>query len=287
MLVDSSGSRKPQDSPIATQFLFQVLRRFLAGELSMADYSPVPLSPTYQLETRYEEAGTEPPPYNRVSALGTGWQITDPGFDWNLTIDLVESEAESDTTVFQAGYVHRPWVGNCLALGVAAAEILPVEALQTKALVTSLRRLVQLLPGPDCAGAETGEFNNLFEQDLKEVADISTLFELARQEGGLGATSFREQGVPDSLRNKISLFSKRGWVAPIDSHILSRSDWTAVFVLLGLFPGQYDRIVERITSAELDQHLRDLKTRIEKVAAEFPPHGMYLNAMKSTPEDRA
>ena len=78
--------------------------------------------------------------------------MTNPGYGWNLTLDLLESETEDDADKFQAGYVRNPWVGNCLALGVAAAEILPIEALQTKTLVTSLNRLVQLMPGPVVRG---------------------------------------------------------------------------------------------------------------------------------------
>ena len=150
-----------------------------------------------------------------------------------------------------------------------------------------LRNLVEDLSAfldPDPA---TGTLANMRERMTFADAVYAWSVRDHQEEWEQAIASIADEKVPESLRNKISLFSKRGWVAPIDSHLIDRSDWTAVFILLGLFPGQYDRIIERIPASELDQNLRDLKSRIEKVAAEFPPHGMYLNAMKSTPENRA
>ena len=178
---------------------------------------------------------------------------------------------------------HRPWSGNCVALGIAAIETLPIEALQAKTLVTNLKRLVRLLPGSDCSASETTEFNNLFEQDSQEVAKLTTLYEAARLKGGIDPSTLSDLNISTDLKNRVSLFSRRGWVAPLDSLLTSRSDWSAAYMLLGLIPAKHDRIVERMPAEKLRQTLYSLKARIEKVAAEFPPHGVYLDAIKSSP----
>ena len=261
-------------------------RRSLIGGAG-EEWVSAPLSVEYQVRFNHETDNPTPTPFNLVSALPSGWQVTIPGCNWQVTMDLLEQTPTSTGPVFKPGYISRPWSENCVALGIAAMETLPVDALQAKYLMITLKRLVKLLPGSDCATSETTEFNQLCLQDSQEVAELSALYEAARQHGGLDPDSLEDLQIPATLSKRVALFAKRGWVAPLDTDIIRRSDWSAAFISMGLFPAQHDRIVERLPADQLTQALRDLKARIEKVAAEFPPHGKYLDAIKASSVTKA
>jgi len=249
-----------------------------------AEWIPAPLSREYQITLKTEADDTSPPPFNKVSALSSGWQVTIPGYGWKSVVDLVSEPGSSPVKAFKPGYLARPWVDNCVAMGVAASNILPLEAFQSKFLVMGLKRLLKLLPGAENAATETVEFNHLCTQDAREIAELSTLYEIAGRQCGLDPAGLEDLDIPTSLKRKLALFSKRGWVAPLDTDTVGRTDWRSAFVLLGLFPTQHDRVIERLPADKLRQSLHELKLRIEKVAAQFPPHSAYLDALRATPE---
>lgn len=256
----------------------------LLAETPSVEWVPVPLSPAYELRFKNETTDVAPPPFNLASSLSSGWQVTIPGYGWQLTLDLMSESGSSTGLAFRPGYLSKPWSENRVAMGVASTQILPIGGLQYKFLMAGLKRLLKLLPGSDCAAAETMEFNHLSVEDAREVAELSALYEIARQQGSIELSKLASLDIPESLRKRLALYFKRGWVASLDTDLIDRSDWSNTFILLGLFPNQHDRVVERIPADKLRQSLHDLKERIAKVVAEFPPHGVYLDAMRSSPE---
>lgn len=253
----------------------------LIAGVDASKWVSAPLSRNYQIRLKTETDDVSPPPFNLISALTSGWQVSIPGYGWKVIVDLVVS---SSIQAFQPGYLSKPWVENCVALGVTASKILPFEAFQSKFLMMGLNRLLKLLPGADNAATETVEFNHLCTQDAQEIAELSALYEIARQQCSLEPTKLDNMDIPASLKRRLALFSKRGWVAPLDTDTVERSDWISAFILLGLFPAMHDPVVDRLPADKLRQSLQELKFRIKKVAAQFPPHGAYLDALKASPE---
>jgi tryptophan halogenase len=60
----------------------------------------------------------------------------------------------------KCGMLKRAWIGNCLAIGSAAAVLEPLDALQQHSLVISMVMLKQLFPNSDEYGNETKIYND-------------------------------------------------------------------------------------------------------------------------------
>jgi len=236
----------------------------------------------YRLEVRKTSTQEPPPPFQQVTTGPDGWKLDVAGNGWNSSLFVTCSEAGREGHLASPGYLAEPWSGNCLAIGVASATFLPVEPLHARYLAISLKRMIDLMPGVDCRQSETIEYNKLARVDLREILDLVAAHEFLRKT----ADNSEFQGVHDSLKTRLALFKKRGWVTPPDSGFFETTDWVATFMQLGLVPDQPDQLAGRIPPQVLKTRLAELKSRIDRTVSGFPTHSDYLLAVKSAAQAR-
>ena len=249
-------------------------QRKLAGD---AGFDKAPGMGSFACSLQRSEGDANPPPYHATDSSAEGWNITVPGKGWTAMLDF--GSHPDDAGNFRPGHIEQPWLGNCVAIGQAAVTLLPVEPLHARLLAFSLKNLLGLLPDSACSATETGEYNHLFETEMREIEDLCTVYELVRKGGHAALTDPTATG--PSLARRLSLFRRRGWISPSDGEILRSEDWVAAFLLLGLAPERHDRLAERLPREKLDEYLGKLRSRIHDTAATFPPHAQYLAAVKS------
>jgi tryptophan halogenase len=244
---------------------------------------PAPSLPAFQIAISKIEQSGMPPPWHRLTSGSDGWELNIPGPATQTQIILASEATRKDTRAFAPGHLAKPWIDNCVALGLAAATLLPIEPVHTKFLCISINRMITLLPGADCAAGETAEYSHLALTDLEEIHDLCAAYELARHQGRLDLNCVDIVTIHESLRKRLRLFRKCGWIAAADSDFLEPADWAGVFILLGLVPEAASRLASRMPLATLVSHMSKLKAQIEKTAAEFPLHQEFLNAVLSAP----
>ncbi len=245
-------------------------QRAVLSTVSSIDWIDAPGIGPFCPEIGITNSDADPSPYHEVSGDAAGWRVRIP-----TTSELVEINLSVGGDGFRTGNLSCPWNGNCVALGNAAASTLPLTNLHTHMLMISIGRLISLLPGPDMLPCETREYTQLFLRDFAEVHDYLAAFELARSSGTLLPSSAH-----DSLRRRLELFGKRGWIPKTDSDIIAAHEWVGLFLFLGLKPKSYDRIAEMVALDELKPRLGELSDRIGRIAGEFPPLSDYLAAAR-------
>jgi tryptophan halogenase len=244
------------------------------------EWHKAPLGRDYSLSFEHAEHPDAPPPWHSVIATENGWDIVVPGRSRQLRYSFV---SDDETTLpFRPGHVSQSWDRNCVALGHAACAILPIEPLQIQQLMESIDRLVTLLPGPDCLPGEAVEYNQLFQRDLNEIHDLLAVHELARKHNGLGPAALRDDAVPDTLRRRLDLFAKRGWLSKTDSHLIPMHTWSGTFLFYGLVPQQYDLLAEHVPADVLKHNLTEMSQHIGKIVDEFPPLSAFLDAARGS-----
>lgn len=261
--------------------------RALVHGASAMSWIPAPGLPKFQIAISGIEQNGTPPPWQRLTSGSEGWELEIPNPATQTRIVLASEATREDARAFDAGHLAEPWIENCVALGLAAATLLPIEPVQTKFLCVSINRMISLLPGADCSHRETSEYNHLALTDLVEIHDLCAAYELARHQDRLDLSGVDIGPVHESLRKRIRLFRKCGWVISADSDFLEPADWVGVFILLGLVPEAASRLANRMPLATLVSHMSNLKAQIEKTASEFPLHRDYLEALLSVPRGNA
>jgi tryptophan halogenase len=119
----------------------------------------------------------------------------------------------SSTIRFSPGWYRRPWVNNCVAVGLASGFLEPLEATSIWFSVLTLNELFRrCLPLGDDAARDT--FNDWFDTLMQRGADFVYLHYLGRRRDTPFWQTFRERTVtPDRVRAALHPSGWRNWMA--------------------------------------------------------------------------
>jgi tryptophan halogenase len=82
--------------------------------------------------------------------------------------------------------------------------------------------------------------------------------------------------VPDSLKEKMELFRRRGRIVKYREGVFLDASWIAVYIGQGILPQSYDMRAGLIPEASLTDAMKSLRTRIRTAAEAMPEHREHI-----------
>jgi tryptophan halogenase len=236
------------------------------------------------------------PPFTRSIAHVAGWQwriplqhrtgnghvyCADHVSDDEATAILLanldgEALAEPRRLRFVTGRRRQAWVKNCVALGLAAGFLEPLESTSIHLIQAGIAKLLALFPDSSFAEHERREYNRLTAIQWEQVRDFIILhYKLnAREEAFWQRCA--DMPVPDSLARKLELFSGRGRLFRWEDELFSDASWTAVMVGQGLLPQGYDPLVDAIANKPMHRMLAQVGMAYRQAVDALPSHADFI-----------
>lgn len=184
------------------------------------------------------------------------------------------------TRALNSGRRQFPWVGNCIALGDAAAVIDPLGATRLHLLTAGIHRLINLLPGVGGAAVEAGEYNRQVTEDLDCARDFAAAHYLLNgRRGQVFWDAVRAVQPTDTLGYRIELYRGRGRLAQFDHELFEDASWVNLFDEHGLRPRQIHPMVHAHDSTVLQKHLERIREFMLGALRTIPAHADYLYAL--------
>jgi tryptophan halogenase len=228
--------------------------------------------------------------FSQISAMDVGWVGAFPLQDRTAVTAVYSSAYASDQQVleaigrtgmgasgdatvqaFRAGIRPTPWIGNCVAVGEAAARLEPADAAPMQLLQVALAHLVALFPVDADKLAEAQIYNRAIRAHAENIRDFQIAhYKLNGRTGEPLWDRARAAAAPAGLAYKLKLFGARGRVPMYDDESFSDSSWTAIFVGHGVTPRAYDPLADRVADEELPPKLQDLLDFIAQRMTEMP-----------------
>jgi len=181
---------------------------------------------------------------------------------------------------FKAGRRASAWVGNCVALGLAAGFLEPLESTSIHLVQTGLARLFTLFPDRDFDPAISAEYNRLTALEYERARDFIILHYAASQRQD---TAFwrhcRAMGVPETLDYKKQLFSKTGRIAMLEQETFLPASWLALYAGLHVWPERYEPLVDMLGGGDLEARFEGMRGSIRKSVETLPGHAAFLAGM--------
>jgi tryptophan halogenase len=164
---------------------------------------------------------------------------------------------------FKAGRRTSAWVGNCLALGLAAGFLEPLESTSIHLIQTGLGRLFALFPDRDFDPAVRAEYNRLTALEYEHIRDFLILHYAASS--GCESAFWRDcraMRLPDSLAYRRDLFMKAGRIAAWDQETFLPASWLAIYTGMGLWPQRHEPLIDLFGSSATPAGFEAMRARI-------------------------
>jgi len=177
---------------------------------------------------------------------------------------------------FVTGKRRKAWNRNCIALGLAAGFMEPLESTSIHLVQSGIARLLQLLPRGEVTEAETAEFNRQTDVEWQAIRDFIILHYKANQREGAFWTQCREMKVPDTLAHKIELFRAGGRIFRIDEELFTEPGWLQVMVGQGIVPGSYHPLADQLSAPQMAEFLELGRKHVAHVVSAMPRHEDFI-----------
>jgi tryptophan halogenase len=194
-------------------------------------------------------------------------------------LNNLEGEPLVDPKVikFRTGRRLKSWNKNCIAIGLSASFIEPLESTTIFLISSNLLRLVKLFPHNGIDPLLVEEFNRQAVEEVELVRDFVVLHFHATQRTD---TAFwrhcRTMPIPESLSRRTNLFRETGRIFIKPGELFLIDSWLQVMMSQGIVPKQYHPIVNIVEREELEKFLSSYRATVEQEVKKLPMHGDFL-----------
>lgn len=240
-------------------------------------------------------------PYTQALARGAGWQwriplqhrtgnghvycssfVSDDEAASALLANLDGAPLADPRPIrFTSGRREQFWSHNCLALGLAAGFMEPLESTSIHLVQSALGRLLNLMPGDvaqlSCA-RET--FNRVSAIEWARVRDFITLHYLANARHGEPFwDECRHMEPPATLAEKIALFREAGLFIREEDELFLDDSWGQVMIGQGIMPASWSPLADNVPGEDIGPFLDSLARSYRLKAETLPTHRQFVASM--------
>lgn len=184
---------------------------------------------------------------------------------------------------FRSAHRERFWERNCLAIGLAAGFLEPLEASAIVMIELSLHALLDGFPGSrDAMPIHARRFNGLFRQRWDRVVEFLKLhYFLSEREEPYWRDHRAPASVPPRLADLLTVWQHQPpSIAdlPMADEIFPAASYQYVLYGMG-FPAPAHGLVRQPSRSEVPGRLDEMRRRARALTASLPTHRAYLDGL--------
>lgn len=198
-----------------------------------------------------------------------------------------EPLAEPRLLSFTAGHRPRPWIGNCVAIGLAAGFLEPLESTSIHLIHTGLGRLLDYFPDRHFSPELADAFNRETADEYAHIRDFLLLHYVPNQRHGEPFWDMmRNLDLPESLTEKLALFRSSGRLLSRRRELFADVNWFHVAQGMGLRPERGDPLVDLPDFAAVTDVMQQVEGAIAAYVQAAPTHDAILERLLDPAETR-
>jgi tryptophan 7-halogenase len=200
-----------------------------------------------------------------------------------LLLANLEGEALADPRPihFKTGHRQSFWSHNCIALGLAAGFMEPLESTSIHLVQSGVSRLLNMLPR-DLQNLDTARssFNRLSEIEWQRVRDFLVLHYVANDRVGEPFWDHcRGIEIPPTLSEKIALFEEGGMFMREEDELFLDDSWGQVMIGQGIVPRGWSPLADNVPGEDVGPFLQSLAKSYRTKVQHLPTHADFVAQM--------
>jgi tryptophan halogenase len=238
-----------------------------------------------------------PTPYTRATAREAGWQWRIPlqhriGNGYVYSSAHIRDAEAAETLLrnldgkplgeprllrFTTGRRKKTWNKNCVAIGLAAGFMEPLESTSIHLIQSAITLLLSFFPDQGFDQVLIDRFNQKCAFEWERVRDFLILHYHATERSDTDFWTYcRTMSVPPQLLEYMELFRSSGRFYRENEELFAQISWVQVLLGQRITPQGYHPLVDLLTDAELDEFLGNVKHVITRCADAMPPHEKFI-----------
>ncbi len=206
--------------------------------------------------------------------------------------DTLLANLEGDTITeprllrFRTGQRVKHWNRNCVALGLAAGFLEPLESTSIHLIQRGVIRLMQMFPYGGIVESDRAEFNRQMDTEFRFIRDFIIMhYHVTERTDSEFWRRCRDMEIPETLRHRLDLFRETGRVFDEVGDIFQENSWIQVMMGQGIEPKTYHPIVDMMGEQELRQFMQIQGQRVDHVVNQLPGHREFISRYCPAPSD--
>ena len=181
---------------------------------------------------------------------------------------------------FTSGRRAEFWSHNCLALGLAAGFMEPLESTSIHLVQSALGRLLNVLPGDlGLTNQARDTFNRLSTIEWARIRDFITLHYFANDREGDFWAHCRRIELPPTLAEKIELFREAGNFMREEDELFLDDSWGQVMIGQGIMPKSWSPLADNVPAEDIGPFLDSVARSYRLRAETLPTHRQFVATM--------
>jgi tryptophan halogenase len=236
-------------------------------------------------------------PYTRSTAKAAGWQWRIPlqhrtGNGYVHCSDFISEDAATQTLLgaldgapladprtlrFVTGRRRKFWDRNCVAIGLSAGFMEPLESTSLHLIQYGILRLIALLPDSEMSPLLAREYNAQTTAEYERIRDFLILHYKATTRDDAELWRYcSAMEIPDSLQYKIDHFRNYGLLVSDERELFANPSWIAVYLGQDITPRRAPAITEMRDGVPVAERMQMIARAMEEAVAEMPSHADFL-----------
>jgi tryptophan 7-halogenase len=235
--------------------------------------------------------------YTRVTAKAAGWQWRIPlqhrignGYVYSSNfisdtqaqdelLSSIEGKALAEPLKlqFSTGRRKRFWNKNCVAIGLSAGFLEPLESTSIHFIQRGIALLLSYFPDRNFNTADIDRYNKTVTAEYERVRDFLVLHYGSTERDDSEIWRYCRSVVkPDSLKERIELFRSHGRLLREDNELFPLQSWLYVFVGQNILPQNDDPLVNVLDQRQVIDNLSNIRNVIRQCAQAMPTHEEFI-----------
>ena len=137
----------------------------------------------------------------------------------------------------------RFWEKNCVAIGLSAGFLEPLESTSLYLIRQGISRFIALFPDASQPPIFRDEYNRWMQKDFEQVRDLLVLHYFANERDEPFWRHCRNMIIPETLQRRLALFAEGGRFLRNEGELFPNASWVAVMLGQNVIPRAVDPVI--------------------------------------------